>query len=189
MRANHDALAALDAEILIPYGDDLRDVAFLPLGGGCRERSTGGKSAHRKIVAVAVCDHAEHVANECWGSGRNCGQDFEVGCDGCGDLHLVEVSQGSIDCVKILLYYCVAALAVGLLDVLLDLLDGLFARQYSADGEEACLHDGVDAVAHSGIPRNFVSIDHEEPELLLDDLLPAFCAERAARCLLHCKAN
>jgi hypothetical protein len=42
-----------------------------------------------------------------------------------------------------------ALFAIRLLDGLLDLGDGLIARQYAGDGEEAGLHDGVDARAHA----------------------------------------
>jgi hypothetical protein len=47
--------------------------------------------------------------------------------------------------------------------------DGLFPRQHAANGKEASLHDGVDAAAHPGIARDFVSIDHEKLQTLLDD--------------------
>ena len=40
----------------------------------------------------------------------------------------------------------------------------------AADREEACLHDRVDAVAHSCIAGNVVAVDHVELQLLLDDL-------------------
>src|SRR5437016_11129666 len=41
--------------------------------------------------------------------------------------------------------------------------------QNAADGEKACLHDGVDAAAHARFPRHAVSIDQIEFELLVDD--------------------
>ena len=43
-------------------------------------------------------------------------------------------------------------------------------RQHAADGEEAGLHDGVDAAAHAGIVGHLVAVDHVELELLVDDL-------------------
>ena len=105
------------------------------------------------------------------------------------DLHLVQVSQRSIDCVEVLLHDRFAALAVGLLDGLLDLLDGLFARQHSADGEEAGLHDGVDARAHTGFARHRVSIDHVELDLLADDLFLRRLGRLAPRLLRLDRAN
>ena len=73
------------------------------------------------------------------------------------------------------LHNCFAALAVGLLDRLLDLRDGFFARQHAADGKEAGLHDGVDARAHPGFARDRVAVDHIELDLLAS-AYPAACA-------------
>ena len=75
---------------------------------------------------------------------------------------------------KFFLHHRFAALAVGLLDALLDLVDGLVARQHAADGEEAGLHDGVDAPAHAGASGHFVGVDDVEAQLLLDDRLLGF---------------
>ena len=72
---------------------------------------------------------------------------------------------------KVLLHHRFAALAVGLLDGLLDLLDRFVARQHAADGEEAGLHDGVDARAHAGFARHLVAVDHVELDLLAQHLL------------------
>ena len=49
-------------------------------------------------------------------------------------------------------------------------VDGLFARQDTADGKEAGLHDGVDAPAHAGLLGHFVGIDHVEAQFLVDDV-------------------
>ena len=54
---------------------------------------------------------------------------------------------------------------------MLDGGDGLLAREHAADGEEAGLHDGVDAHPHAGLLRHLVGVDDVEPQLLLDDLL------------------
>ena len=71
----------------------------------------------------------------------------------------------------VLLHDGVAALAVGLLDGVLDGGDGLFARQDAGDGEEAGLHDGVDAAAHAGDLGDLVAVDDVELQLLGDDLV------------------
>ena len=62
------------------------------------------------------------------------------------------------------------ALAVGLLDRLLDVRDRFVARQQARDREEARLHDRVDARAHAGALRQVVGVDREEADLLVDDL-------------------
>ena len=82
----------------------------------------------------------------------------------------MKVSQGCIHGGEVLGNHRFAALAVGLLDGLLDLLDRLFARQHAADGEEAGLHDGVDARAHAGFARHRVAVDHVELDLLVQHL-------------------
>ena len=64
VRANHDALAALDAEILVPHRNELRDVALLPLRGGRREGAARGNGADRKQIALAGSDLAEHIVDE-----------------------------------------------------------------------------------------------------------------------------
>jgi len=88
-----------------------------------------------------------------------------------GNLDLVEVAEGRIHGGEILLHHAFAALAVSLLDGVLDGLDGFLARQHSADGEEARLHDGVDATAHAGLLGHIVTVDDVELQLLVDDLL------------------
>ena len=45
------------------------------------------------------------------------------------------------------------------------------ARQDAANGEEAGLHDGVDAAAHAGVFRHLVGIDDVELDLLFNQVL------------------
>ena len=87
------------------------------------------------------------------------------------DLHFMQVFQRRIDRREVLLHHRLAALAVGLLDRVLDLLDGFILGQHAADGEEARLHDGVDAPAHARVFRHLVAVDDEELQLLVDDVL------------------
>ena len=64
-----------------------------------------------------------------------------------------------------------AAFAVGFLDGLFDLFDGCFAGQDAADGEEAGLHDGVDAGAHAGFAGTVYAVDDVELDFLAKMLL------------------
>ena len=73
--------------------------------------------------------------------------------------------------LEVFLNHRLAALAVGFLNGLFDRFNGIFTRQNSADGEEAGLHDGVDAIAHAGIARHFVAVDHKKSQVFLDDLI------------------
>ena len=84
---------------------------------------------------------------------------------------LFKVSQSASTAAKFLANNRFAALAVGLLDGLLDLLDGFIAGQHATDGEEAGLHDGVDTGAHAGFARHGVAIDDVELDLLVHHLL------------------
>jgi hypothetical protein len=57
----------------------------------------------------------------------------------------VQVGEGFVDGGEVLLDDLVALLAVGLLDGVLDLAIASSLGQDAGDGEEAGLHDGVDA--------------------------------------------
>jgi len=83
----------------------------------------------------------------------------------------VEVAQGGVHGGEVLLHDAGAALAVGLLDGVLDGFDGFLARQHTADGEETGLHDGVDAATHAGFLGHLVTVDDVKLQLLVDDLL------------------
>ena len=89
----------------------------------------------------------------------------------CGTVTWMQMRQGVVHRGKILFDECFSALAVGFADCLLDLVDRLFARQHSADREEAGLHDRVDAVAHSRIASHRVAVNHKKLQLFVDDCL------------------
>ena len=80
------------------------------------------------------------------------------------------------------------ALAVGLLDRLLDVLDRLVARQHAGDREEAGLHDRVDARTHAGLLGQLRRRrSRRSGACLLDDLLLHFAS--AARPTPRSAAN
>ena len=170
MRADQDALAALDAQVLVPNGNFECDVALLPLRGAGGEGAVERHGAHRQIVAFAGYNARRELLHEIGRAGRNRRPHIETGGGFDRYLHFAQVAQCGIHGGEILLHHGLAALAVSLLDGVLDRRDGLFARQYAADGEEAGLHDGVDAPAHAGLLGYLVAIDHEEAQLLGDDL-------------------
>ena len=116
-------------------------------------------------------DLGEHVCDEVRGGGGDRRPQVEQRGDLVRNLHFVQMAERRIHRGEVLLHDRFAALAVGLLDGVLDGGDGLFARQHAADGEEAGLHDGVDAAAHAGDLGHFVAIDDVELQLLGDDLL------------------
>ncbi len=95
---------------------------------------------------------------------------MEVARDGCRDVHLGEAAECSVDRGEVPLDHRATALAVGLLDRVLDRLDRFVLRQHSGEREEARLKDGVDAPAQSGVASDVQRVDDVEPEALLDDL-------------------
>ena len=174
MRADEHALAALDAQVRFPDGDLERDVALLPLGGAGGEGAVHRHGRDGNLFAFEGDDGGECLFDEVRRFGRNrCTHGRFAGGFG-RDFDFVQVGQGLVHGFEVLLDDRLAAFAVGLLDGMLDLLDGLFARQDAGDGEEAGLHDGVDAAAHAGQFGHFVGVDVVEFELLVDDRLLDF---------------
>src|SRR5947209_19515369 len=76
--------------------------------------------------------------------------------------------QRLVNCPVVSLYNRLAALAIGLLDALFDLLDGLFLWQNAADRKEAGLHDRIDTPAHAGCSSHLVRINHIEVQSFID---------------------
>ena len=100
---------------------------------------------------------------------RNGGQYVELRGDLVGDLDFVQLGEGGVDGGEVLLDDGFAALAIGLLDGFFDLRNGFFAGQDAADGEEAGLHDGVDAGAHAVFAGDGEAIDDDRTDLLVED--------------------
>jgi hypothetical protein len=70
-----------------------------------------------------------------------------------------------------------ALLPVGLLDRLLDLGDGLVPGEHPGEGEEARLHDRVDAPTHPRRLRDLDRVDDVELQLLLQHRLLELAGE------------
>ena len=71
VRTNHNALATLDAQLLVPHRNLQRDVALLPLRGSCGESAVNRQRAHWNQVALTVDDQRFHVTHEVRRVGRN----------------------------------------------------------------------------------------------------------------------
>ena len=174
MRAHQRALVALDAKVRIPHWDLQRDVALLPLRSAGREGSVDREDADRQLVTAPGDDLRGHLVHEL---GRLLGHDgrhLEATRHLLRVVDLLQVGHRLIHCVEVLLHHLGTLALVGLLDGLLDLGDGLFRGQHARDAEEAGLHDGVDTRPHPGFLGHLVGIDHEEAQLLVDDLLLHF---------------
>ena len=78
VRANHGALAALDADLGIPHRNLQRDVALLPLGGSGGEGAVGRERADRQLVAAVLVDRAQYVALEIGRAGGESRRNFDL---------------------------------------------------------------------------------------------------------------
>ncbi len=97
-----------------------------------------------------------------------------------------------IDCLKVALYHCLTAFAVGLLNAFLDLFDSLVLGKDATDREEAGLHYLIDAPSHTSVTGYLVGVNHKETQpLLKDHLLHLEWADDPTPPLLHrcCQAG
>ena len=114
-------------------------------------------------------DRRGDLLHEGRGSRGNDRREIKLACDARRHDYLVQVLERGVNRFVVLLHDCVAAIAVALLDRVFDLLNRFIARQHTAYGEEARLHDRVDSHAHTGLSCNIVAVDHVKLQLLADD--------------------
>ena len=174
MRADEDALAALDAQVGFPDRDLEGDVALFPLGGAGREGAVDGQGRDRDGIAIEGDHRPEDIRDEIGAAAGTGARRVSLLVTLAGTLTSCRLARVWSTAAIVLLDDGFTALAVGLLDGFLDLGDGFVARQDAGDGEEAGLHDGVDAAAHAGLLGNIVGVDDVELEFLLDDVLLDF---------------
>ena len=177
MRTDEGAQAAICADRGIPDGDFRGDAAFLIFGSAGQKRAVDWHCADGQIVAAPGDQGGGNAIHKIIVTGGNSGCQplLAVGVGGHCDLaHRVE---GRVDGGEILLHDGLTAGPVRLLDCRLDVTDGLFTRQQPREGEEACLHDGVDPCSHARALGHFPRVDDKEPEPLVDDLFLNFTGE------------
>ena len=171
--AGDGAEGASDTGFGVPDGDFAGDAAFFPLRGCGREVSVGVEGAGGEGFAFVL----EELGHDVFDIVRRLG---EIGVEavelpyGAGNLDLVEVFDGGVDGGIVFLDDGLTLLGVGLLGGLFDFGDGFFFGEYAGEFEEAGLHDGVDAGAHSGGFGDLACVDDEESNFLVDDLLLGF---------------
>ena len=170
MGADHDALAALDADIGVPSGHFVADVALFVLSGAIGEGAVGGHGANGEVVPFPGHDFAQHIPHE---GGRIVGHPLVGGGVALGRANgdFEQVFQGAVYRLHVHGDDFFTLLAVGFADGFLNGCDGLIPGHHPGQGEEAHLHDGVDAVAHAGVARHLVGIDAVDLQPLVDDLL------------------
>src|SRR3954453_21255410 len=174
MRTNQSALVALNTDFSVPdrYLDG--DVPLLPFRSGYRPRAVYGKGADRQQIALAGHHYRRDLLDEVGRSRGDQRRPQPGGAHGRGHRYFLQVREGSVHGFEVPLPGFGAALPVGLLDRLLDLVNRFLGWQHAGDSEIAGLHDRVDALSHAGRLRDADRIDGEEADLLLDHLLLHF---------------
>src|SRR6478672_1497091 len=64
MRANQHALAALNAQFLVPLRNFQRNISLFPLRGAGRESAIYGQLAHRQKIAIALDDRPKYITHK-----------------------------------------------------------------------------------------------------------------------------
>ena len=85
------------------------------------------------------------------------------------DLYLMQVIEGCVHRLEVLLDHLGPFTGIGLLDRHLDLGDRLLTRQHPREGKEGGLHDGVDTPSHTRVTGHGRGIDDIELDLFIDN--------------------
>ena len=133
-----------------------------------------GSASPLPAIITAVTRCTKSGASPATTAGR-----LRVAVAAVGNGYLVQMRQRRVDRGAVLLDHGRPGLAIGRFDRLPDMGQRVLARQDAGDGEEAGLHDGVDAHPETRRARDFVGVDDEDARALFEQR--AF-APRARRC-------
>ena len=86
----------------------------------------------------------------------------------------MQVSQRSINGSKVLLNDSITFLAISFLNSIFNLGNSFIFRQNVRNCEEASLHDGVNALTHTGFTSNVYGVDGVEVQFFIDDFFLNF---------------
>ena len=171
MRADEAAVAALDAQVRIPFRDQFGDVALLIRRGAARVGAVHRQHADRQLVAAAGHHHRGDGADELRRAGRHHRGQFPVGRHPAGHLDLVQPFERGVDGGVVLRDHLGAAAAVGLGDRRLDLGDRLLPGQHARDREEAGLQHGVGPAGQARLASDVAGIDRVNLDPFGENLL------------------
>ena len=169
--ADQHALAALNADIRVPDRYFQGDVALLPLGGGAGPGAVAGQGGNRQQIAVAFDNRRGDSLDEIGRSAGDRGQHLHPALGLGGDFNPVQMGHSRVHRLEVALDNRLAPFAVAFADGLFDAGDGLVLGQHAADGEEARLHNRIDAHAQIQLRSQGVGVDVVELQLLALDLL------------------
>ena len=128
-----------------------------------------GSARDRQQVAFAVEHHRRDALDEVRRGLRHHRPPRERRVGDAGHLDLRQRGERGVHGREVAREHGLAALAVGLADRVLDLRDGLVARQHARDREEARLRHGVDPAREAGFLGHGERVDHEEAQPALED--------------------
>ena len=177
MRADDGALAALDALRGIPSGDERRNVALLPLGGGGGPRAVVGDGGDGQVVALLGDHLGGDLLDELGSLVRDDRGHLDLAGGSGGVLDLLDGGRSGLDALPVHLHDFLALLGVRLLGVVLEHLDRVelgavgLGELDAGELEERGLENRVRARAHAVLAGDLRRVDHVELELLVDDRL------------------
>ena len=170
MRAHECAARAVDADVRIPDGDLLGDRSLFPLCGAGGEGAVDGQRRDGEEIAPPIHHHGGDPLDEVWGDVWDDARPGVGRSHIVGDVDLGQTLQCPLDRGDVAPHHDLAPLAVALVDVGLDGVDGLARRDDAGDGEETRLEDGIDPSPQTHVTGDAVGVDHPQVEVLVDDL-------------------
>jgi hypothetical protein len=171
VRAHEAAVAALDAQLGVPLGDELGDVALLEGGRAAGVGAVDRQRADRQVVAAAGHHRRGDGADERRRVGGHRRRRLARGRHAVGQLDPVQPFQRAVDRRLVALDDLGAAAAIGLGDRLLDAGDRRVARQHPGDREEAGLQHDVDPPGKTDLAGDPAGVDRVHVDALGQDLL------------------
>ncbi len=181
--AGGHAVVALGAEVRLPDGHLLGDVALLPAGGAHRPGAVRREGGNRQAVTQPRQHGGGDRLDEVGGLGRYHGGALVAARIQRLQRHRDQRLAGGGQGLPVALDQCLPLVAVALGDGLLEQLCGLCWRYDGAQLEEGHLHHGIDAVAELAFPGDPGGVDDVETRLfctqgllhLLRQSLPDLC--------------
>ena len=180
VRADSQAVAALDTGGGIPSGDERGDVALLPLGRGGRPCTVVGDSGNGKLVTLLGDHLGGDVLDEVGSLGSDRGGHLELTGRLSGIFNLLDSGGSGLDALPVHLDDVLALLGVSLLGIVLKNLDrielgAVGLRELNAgELEERGLENRVRARTHAVLASDLSGVDYVKLKLLVDNSLLDF---------------
>ena len=153
VRADEAAVAALDAQVRVPLGDQVGDVALLERGGAAGVGAVHRQRADRQVVAAPGHHLGGDPVDELRRARRHQrGQPTVGGHPAPGSATWCSAARAWSTAALFRATTSGAAAAVGLGDGRLDRRDRLLPGQHPGDGEEAGLQHRVDPPGQARLP-------------------------------------